>query len=296
MAITETAALYDPAGPGPSERQVKETWWRQVFAPETRARFPRIRMINWFEWRKDEAEVHAVIDWRMGADPALAADLLAEVPPGWLGLAPVGGCSGSPSGVPLERRPEGDGDVGQGPLVTRAEAARAVRGERQHADDRPVGGAQGERHDRTRLEGVHEREVLRRPRPGLELRGARGDVLRLARARGDPGRPGPDGLECGQAAREQLALRVAVCGRQPVELTVRRTRVDDDELAVGKGALNERLDLGEQRRRLEERLAADRRPVCRAQRDGPDGGELLVVPRARLGSVDAESADHRWRG
>lgn len=89
MAITETAALYDPAGPGPTERQVKEAWWRQAFAPDVRARFPRIRMINWFEWRKDEAEVHRVVDWRMSADPAIAAGLLAEVPPGWLAFAPL---------------------------------------------------------------------------------------------------------------------------------------------------------------------------------------------------------------
>jgi hypothetical protein len=46
-------------------------------------------MINWFEWRKDEAEVHRVIDWRMSADAAIAADLLGEVPAGWLRFAPL---------------------------------------------------------------------------------------------------------------------------------------------------------------------------------------------------------------
>ena len=89
MAITETAALYDPAGGGPTERQVKATWWRQVFAAAVKTRFPRIRMINWFEWRKDEAEVDSVIDWRMGADATFAGDLLASVPPGWLAFAPL---------------------------------------------------------------------------------------------------------------------------------------------------------------------------------------------------------------
>jgi hypothetical protein len=87
LAITETAALYDPAGDGPPEREVKEAWWREVFAPDVREAFPRMRMINWFEWRKDEAEVGRVIDWRMSADPELAAALLGEVPAGWLRFA-----------------------------------------------------------------------------------------------------------------------------------------------------------------------------------------------------------------
>ncbi len=87
LAITETAALYDPAGTGPTEREVKEAWWRQVFSPAVREAFPRIRMINWFEWRKDEAEVGTVIDWRMSADPQLARTLLRDVPAGWLRFA-----------------------------------------------------------------------------------------------------------------------------------------------------------------------------------------------------------------
>ena len=87
MAITETAALYDPAGGGPTEDEVKAAWWEQVFAPEVREAFPRVRMINWFEWRKEEAEVGSVIDWRMSADPELTAELLTAVPPGWLRFA-----------------------------------------------------------------------------------------------------------------------------------------------------------------------------------------------------------------
>jgi hypothetical protein len=87
MAITETAILFDPAGPGPAEAELKGAWWRQVFAPAVRERFPRIGMINWFEWRKQEAEVGRVIDWRISADPALARSLLDELPDGWLRFA-----------------------------------------------------------------------------------------------------------------------------------------------------------------------------------------------------------------
>jgi hypothetical protein len=88
-SITETAILYDPAGPGPSEPELKTAWWRQVFDTSIRDRFPRIAMVNWFEWRKQEVEVGKVIDWRISADPSLARSLLAELPDGWLRFAPV---------------------------------------------------------------------------------------------------------------------------------------------------------------------------------------------------------------
>jgi hypothetical protein len=89
MSITETAILYDPAGPGPSEVELKTAWWRQVFDAKVRDRFPRIAMVNWFEWRKQEVEVGKVIDWRISADPSLARSLLAELPDGWLRFAPA---------------------------------------------------------------------------------------------------------------------------------------------------------------------------------------------------------------
>lgn len=89
MSITETAILYDAAGPGPSEAELKAAWWGQVFDAAVRDRFPRVEMINWFEWRKHETEVGKVIDWRISADPSLARSLLAEVPPDWLRFAPA---------------------------------------------------------------------------------------------------------------------------------------------------------------------------------------------------------------
>jgi hypothetical protein len=84
MAIIETAALYDPAGTGPDGATLKRAWFEQVFSAETREAFPRIGMLNWFEWRKHEAEVDAVIDWRMAGDEELGRSLLSSAPDGWL--------------------------------------------------------------------------------------------------------------------------------------------------------------------------------------------------------------------
>ncbi|HEX7225884.1 MAG TPA: glycosyl hydrolase [Candidatus Limnocylindria bacterium] len=84
MAITETAALYDPSGAGPTEAEVKTAWFTQVFSEATRTSFPRIGLVSWFEWRKEEPEVGTVIDWRLGADPELGRALLDGVPDGWL--------------------------------------------------------------------------------------------------------------------------------------------------------------------------------------------------------------------
>jgi hypothetical protein len=88
LAIIETAALFDPsASEGPTEADLKSAWFTQVFSAQTRAAFPRIKMINWFEWRKEETEVGRVIDWRLSADADLARTLLGGVPDGWLRFA-----------------------------------------------------------------------------------------------------------------------------------------------------------------------------------------------------------------
>jgi hypothetical protein len=88
MAIIETAILYDPsATSGPTERELKSAWFDQVFSASTRTEFPRIGMLNWFEWRKREPEVGRVIDWRLASDPSLARSLLDSAPSGWLRFA-----------------------------------------------------------------------------------------------------------------------------------------------------------------------------------------------------------------
>ncbi len=92
LAIVETAALYRLGGDGAAESAIKTAWLTQVLSADTRTRFPLLRIVNWFEWRKTEAEVDAVVDWRIVADPALRAAFLAALTGGFeLGPAvPVG--------------------------------------------------------------------------------------------------------------------------------------------------------------------------------------------------------------
>jgi len=84
MAIAETAALYNPAVGGDSERLIKQTWWRQVFSQRVATDFPGIKMINWFELRKFEREVGSIIDWSVTFNPELAEAFLNDLQCQWL--------------------------------------------------------------------------------------------------------------------------------------------------------------------------------------------------------------------
>jgi hypothetical protein len=65
---------------------VKQAWWKQVFSDETHRRFPRLKMINWFEWRKFEIEINDYVDWRAAGSPAIKNAFVADLPD-WLQYA-----------------------------------------------------------------------------------------------------------------------------------------------------------------------------------------------------------------
>ncbi|HEY0444497.1 MAG TPA: glycosyl hydrolase [Candidatus Limnocylindrales bacterium] len=83
MAIVETAAFFRPGGNGDTESAIKTAWLGQVFSPEIRSRFPLLRIVNWFEWRKHEVEVHAVVDWRITANATLRGKFVAAMTNGF---------------------------------------------------------------------------------------------------------------------------------------------------------------------------------------------------------------------
>ncbi len=85
MAIPETAAFYRPGWIGADERAIKLAWLTQVFGGDVLQHMPRIRLISWFEWKKFEVEVHDTVDWRISADPYLAASFRETLDRGgWL--------------------------------------------------------------------------------------------------------------------------------------------------------------------------------------------------------------------
>jgi hypothetical protein len=61
MAIAKTAAFYRPGGQGGEEQTINRAWLSQVFDERVVEHLPRIKLISWFEWRNNEAEVtHAL--------------------------------------------------------------------------------------------------------------------------------------------------------------------------------------------------------------------------------------------
>lgn len=87
VAITETAALYVPGNGGDSELKVKSAWWKQVLAATNAEKLPWLKMVNWFEWRKKEPEVGAVVDWTATSTPAIQQAFTSALP-SWLVYAP----------------------------------------------------------------------------------------------------------------------------------------------------------------------------------------------------------------
>jgi hypothetical protein len=77
MVLAETGALYNetPPQPGSSEYDIKSAWVTQVYGDSARTAFPLLKMVNWFEIRKYEAEAKGTVDWRATAN-ASVRDLL----------------------------------------------------------------------------------------------------------------------------------------------------------------------------------------------------------------------------
>ncbi len=80
LGIPETAAFFRPGGPGADELAVKRAWWSQLVDPSVHRDFPRLQMVNWFEWRKHEPEVDAVVDWRATGTPDVAQAYAGDLP------------------------------------------------------------------------------------------------------------------------------------------------------------------------------------------------------------------------
>ncbi|MCD7102111.1 glycoside hydrolase family 26 protein [Pseudoclavibacter sp. 13-3] len=92
IAVPETAAIYTPSRAGEDELSVKQAWWSQVFADGLHERYPKIRMINWFEWRKFEIEINDIVDWRASGSEPVRQAFLADLPDWLLYADELGTC------------------------------------------------------------------------------------------------------------------------------------------------------------------------------------------------------------
>ncbi|MDR6640048.1 glycosyl hydrolase [Paenarthrobacter nitroguajacolicus] len=68
-----------------------EAWWKQLFSPATHQQFPLLKMINWFEWDKDEIEVKGRVDWTVTNTPAVREAFTAALPE-WFQYGPDKTC------------------------------------------------------------------------------------------------------------------------------------------------------------------------------------------------------------
>lgn len=80
IAIPETAALTVASGEGADALAIKEAWWGQLFDPAIPRDYPALKMINWFEWDKNEVEVKATVDWTATKDPKVRDAYTATLP------------------------------------------------------------------------------------------------------------------------------------------------------------------------------------------------------------------------
>jgi Glycosyl hydrolase family 26 len=91
VAIPETAALFTPGRGGADELAIKQAWWGQVFAEQTARQFPQLKMVNWFEWDKNEVEVKGKVDWTVTNTPQMREAFTSSLP-GWLRYGPADTC------------------------------------------------------------------------------------------------------------------------------------------------------------------------------------------------------------
>jgi len=88
MAIPETAAFYNTEQGGESELAIKQAWWHQVFnfsvdtdnALNISAHFPKIKMINWFDIQKNEAQAKGnLVDWRISGNSKIQSAFKSDL-------------------------------------------------------------------------------------------------------------------------------------------------------------------------------------------------------------------------
>jgi hypothetical protein len=94
VALTETAALVTTGTEVSLELEIKQAWWSQVLDADLPEQFPQLRMINWFDWEKEEIEVGGRVDWTVTRTPAITEVFRSDVPDWALGPGDLEGRCG----------------------------------------------------------------------------------------------------------------------------------------------------------------------------------------------------------
>lgn len=87
--MVSTAIFYNPEDDGPSELAIKRSWWRQVL--KSLPEHPWLAAVTWLEVSRPDPESRqeVPVDWRVTADPRIAAKFAAAVDRSALVLRPL---------------------------------------------------------------------------------------------------------------------------------------------------------------------------------------------------------------
>ena len=77
--LLQTAAYYSPTAGGPSEKDIKSSWWSQILSTASSARFGKIGAVVWDERTESRGVGNVSIDWRIAGNPAIAGAAGADV-------------------------------------------------------------------------------------------------------------------------------------------------------------------------------------------------------------------------
>lgn len=68
---TPMCQAYRNAGQTPTELAIKSSWWSQLFGTGTIAAFPRLKLIHWFDIRKNWEYQGNTVDWSVTLNPTV---------------------------------------------------------------------------------------------------------------------------------------------------------------------------------------------------------------------------------
>ena len=114
MAIPETAAFVTAATEPDLALEIKQGWWRQVYSPDMRTKFPQLRLVNWFNSDKPELESVDLVRWSVTTDERIADGFGTDLADSVATAADVVSCPEVPEPASSSAGPTGSTGAGGG--------------------------------------------------------------------------------------------------------------------------------------------------------------------------------------